>query len=145
MLASVEIYAQEGAKRDPAEMKVEGNDYATLGTFVVPIVKQDQVIAYALVNMSITAGKQADFDQVWLFLPKIRNDIFIYLYELLGVLWTPAATPDPVQIKVKVQEVFKKYVGDIVKSVSIGNIEIHQTGVEGDDGKPFFVPQVASP
>jgi hypothetical protein len=144
-LACVEARAEAEIKRDPTEMKVEGNDYASVRTFVVPIVKQDQVVAYALVNMGITFGKLEELDRVWLSLPKIRHDIFMYLYELLGVLWTPTATPDRDEIQKKVEEIFKKHAEGVVKSVSIGNIEIHQTGVDGEDAKPFFVPQVASP
>jgi len=137
--------AASEARWDPKEIKWEGGSHGALRTFVVPIAKQEQVVAYALINVSIILAKPEELDQVWLFLPKIRNEIFLYLYELLGVLWTPVATPDHDAIKKKAEEIFKKYVGDIVKSVSIGNIEIHQTVIDGEDDKPFFVPQVGSP
>ena len=145
LASSGHVHAQDDIKRDPTEMKVEGNDYASVRTFVVPVVKQDQVVAYALVNLGITFAKLEELDRVWTSLPKIRHDIFMYLFELLGILWTPTATPDRDQIKKKVEEIFKKHAEGVVKSISIGNIEIHQTSVDGEDGKPFFVPQVASP
>lgn len=129
---------------DPSEMKVDGLQ-VTPRPFMVPVVKQDEVVAYLVISITMTLTDAQKLNHYTESLPKVRHDMFLYLYELFGVLWTPAANPNAAQIRDHLEAIAKQYVAEDFSDLRINTMNVHALKNYEGQVKPFFVPQVVNP
>lgn len=104
--------AEKAAPKRGQQLRARGVEYISLSPFSIPVVRNDQVVRQFMVIVVLELEKEEDRSKVQNMIPRIRNEYYRTLYQLLSFNRELYNAPPMEALKLRLEKVATGVLGE---------------------------------